>query len=184
MPSPASFPRPGARVRRRTALGGLLALGTVAAGCTGKASPPEPRTSPPPAAGTDPDVLLAATVLTAEQEVLDLVTATMRRHRQLRRELLPAAQVHREHARLLRDAVPSSAPSPSGTPTGPARIPSDPGKALAVVARGEDRLNLVAKRSAFSAESGAFARILASMAAAAAQQSTLLRDRTSAGGGR
>jgi hypothetical protein len=193
-------------------LGGLLALGTVAAGCTGRAEEqPAPRTSPSPAPGINPDVALAATVLTAEQEALDLVKATMRRHRSLRPVLLATAQGHEKHAALLRDAVPSDAPSPSasgsasapptsasapptsasapsgspgapsGTPSAEPQVPSDPAKALAAVARAEDRLTLLDRRSAFSAESGAFARILGSMAAAAAQQAVLLREAPGAG---
>jgi hypothetical protein len=46
---------------------------------------------------------------------------------------------------------------------------------LRAIARREDELSLVDKRSAFAAESGAFARVLASMAASAAQQAVVLR---------
>jgi hypothetical protein len=46
--------------------------------------------------------------------------------------------------------------------------------ALAALAREEDRVALLGRRSAFTAESGAFARVLASMAAAASQQSVTL----------
>jgi hypothetical protein len=54
-------------------------------------------------------------------------------------------------------------------------VPSDPARALRAIARREDELALVDKRSAFAAESGAFARVLASMAASAAQQAVVLR---------
>jgi hypothetical protein len=60
-------------------------------------------------------------------------------------------------------------------------VPPKAGAALAALARAEQRLSQVGRRSAFAAESGAFARVLASMAAAATQQSTQLaaaaRDR-------
>jgi hypothetical protein len=53
-------------------------------------------------------------------------------------------------------------------------VPASPGAALAALAREEERLSQVGKRSAFAAESGAFARVLASMAAAAAQHAVAL----------
>lgn len=185
MPVPSSS-EPGAGLRRRTALGGLLALGALTAGCTGSARKRRPvqRTSTPAGPDIDPDVALAATVLASEQQVLDLVQATMRRHRRLRKVLVTARDVHREHTRLLTDAVPSNAPSPSGLPTAGTHLAADPAKALAALARAEDRLSLVEKRSAFSAESGAFARILGSMAAAAAQQAVLQRGHAHAGAAR
>jgi hypothetical protein len=74
------------------------------------------------------------------------------------------------------------APSPSGTPAGsPSGVPTTTAEAvppvpvhgdaaLASLAGAEQRLSLTARRSSFAAESGAFARVLASMAAAAAQQ--------------
>jgi hypothetical protein len=119
-------------------------------------------------------VATAATVLAAEQQVLGLVSATMRRHRSLRALLAPAAEVHRAHTRLLRNAVPTDAPSPSGPATTAPRVPARSRRALAAVVAAEDRLTTVAKHSAFSAESGAFARVLASMAAACAQQASVL----------
>ncbi len=181
-------PSPSTALRRRTALGGLVALGTVAAGCTGGTDdgPAAPATRP--AREPRPDVALAATVLAAEQDVLDLVQATMRRHHRLRGLLGNTRDVHREHVRLLTEAVPSEPASPasaSPSPPSPAspsasgvHVPADRAKALAAVARAEDELGLEGKRSAFRAESGAFARILASMAAAAAQQAALVRRDT------
>jgi hypothetical protein len=46
--------------------------------------------------------------------------------------------------------------------------------ALSALASAEDGLALVGRRSAFAAQSGAFARVLASMAASAAQQAATL----------
>jgi len=45
-----------------------------------------------------------------------------------------------------------------------------------VLADQEDRLSLVGRRSAFAAQSGAFARVLASMSASAAQHAVALAD--------
>ena len=177
-------PEPG--LHRRTALGALVALGAVTAGCTRqpeKQAPSSPARKPE----EDPDVTLVTGVLTAEQGVLDLVESVMQRHRDLRSLLTSTRDVHQAHIQLLADAVPKAgkASSPSHSASAPASAsaspspavtaPSRPAQALAAVVRAEDDLCLVDKRSAFAAESGAFARILASMAAAAAQQSARLR---------
>ena len=63
-------------------------------------------------------------------------------------------------------------PSPTGSPTVPARRP----RAVAALADAEDRLALVGRRSAFAAQSGAFARVLAGMSASAAQHAVALGD--------
>ncbi len=194
MPSPDSSP---AGLPRRTVLGGLLGLAALA-GCTGTG--PRPAGIRRPAAtstATDPDVVLAATVLAAEQAALERIRATMLRHPQLRRVLSGTEQVHDQHARLLAHAVPTSAPSPSpstspspsaspsasaSASTGPTvRVPPDPARALAAIAATEDELTLLGRRSSFSAQSGAFARILATMAAASAQQAVLLRRQPAPG---
>jgi hypothetical protein len=67
----------------------------------------------------------------------------------------------------------SPAPSPGATSSA---VPRRPRQALADLAAAEDALALLDKRSAFAAQSGAFARVLASMAAAAAQQAVLLTE--------
>jgi hypothetical protein len=181
-------------VSRRTAVGGVAVLtAVVVSGCTprGIDRRPRARASAPTSPRTDPDVALAAAVLTDEQDMLDRVLATLRRHPRLEPLLAGARAAHQAHVELLTDAVPerarrSSVPSPSSgtspsvspsvapsagaSPRVPARAPA----ALAVLAGQEDRLALLGRRSAFTAESGAFARVLASMAAAASQQSVTL----------
>ena len=170
-------------VTRRATLGGAAALTAVAvAGCTDDA--PRRTVTPPPTrrAGTDPDVLLAATVLADERAMLERVKATTRRHPTLKADLAGARAAHRAHVRLLAQAVPkqTASPSPSasasGTPSARPSpgVPAKPGPALAALAQAEDRLSHVGRRSAFAARSGAFARVLASMAAAATQQATQL----------
>ncbi len=203
------------RLSRRTAVGGLVALGgALTAGCTdgdgqraagptGGAGTADPSGSPSGSAsprGTpapDPDVTLAAALLREEEAVLALLDATVRRHPRLTTGLASARQVHRAHVRLLRRAVPdeagtSSSPSPAtssptGTPTGSSadtsagpRVPTRPGPALAAVVRAEDRLAGSGHRAAIASRSGSFARLLASQAAAAAQQSAVLSGLTGA----
>jgi hypothetical protein len=189
-PLPSSAPG----LHRRTALGALVALGAAGAGCTRqpeKQAPSAPVRQPE----EDPDVALVTGVLTAEQGVLDLVESVLARHRDLRTLLTSTRDVHRAHIELLAAAVPtdgkasdspssSASASASVSPSAAVPVPSRPAQALTVVVRAEDQLCLVDKRSAFAAESGAFARILASMAAAAAQQSARLRQRPQAGAGR
>jgi hypothetical protein len=174
-------------VTRRATLGGAAALAAVTvAGCTddgsaGRTIAPAPTRR----AGTDPDVLLAASVLADERELLERVKATTRRHPALKGDLAGARAAHRAHVKLLARAVPketaspspSASPSATESPTAPPRrapVPAKPGPALAALARAEDGLSHRGRRSAFAARSGAFARVLASMAAAAAQQATEL----------
>lgn len=187
---------------RRGAL--LAAVGTTTVACspydlqTQQRRPPRPTPTtaePPPA---DPDIELAATVVAAERAVLERIEATVRAHPRLERLLAAARDVHVAHVALLRDAVPAepapadeetggpTTPSlnPSEAPTPSGRVPRDPARALRSVAAAEDELALTAKQAAFSAESGAFARVLASMAAAAAQQSAVLRGARVRGAGR
>jgi len=163
---------------------------------------PTPTTADVPA--VDPDVDLATTVVAAERALLERIDATVRRHPRLERVLAAVREVHDVHVALLEDAVPDdpdasaegtqsstgTAPptEPAATPTDdasePDRVPRDRARALRAVATAEDELALTAKQAAFAAQSGAFARVLASMAAACAQQSAVLRTTRVAGGRR
>lgn len=78
--------------------------------------------------------------------------------------------------------TPSGSPSGSASPS-TADVPRDPDRALRRLARHEDRLSLFDRQQAFTARSGAFARLLASMAAAAAQQAMGLGHRPNGTGG-
>jgi hypothetical protein len=171
-----NVPHPPA-ISRRAAL--VAAVGTVATGtaCTPDQADPEAgNRSRERAAEPLPDVTLAATVVADEQELLNLIDATLARHPRLERVLADARAAHAAHVTLLEDAAPDSA-TPSSAPTAPGRVrvPGDPARAVRAIARRADELALVDKRSAFAAESGAFARVLASMAASAAQQAVVLR---------
>jgi hypothetical protein len=143
-----------------------------------------------PTPDEDPDVTLAATVLADEQRVLFLVDATLQQHPGLDTELAAVRSGHQRHVDLLTEAVPkerrsaiasptegsspSVSPSLPPSPSASGSVPKQAGRALLALGREEDRLSLLGRRSAFSARSGAFARVLASMAAAAAQQSVTL----------
>lgn len=186
------------------------AVGAAAAGCTsGQGQPGVPRrrrTGP----GIDPDVAVAAQSLEEQETVLALVEATLQRHRALTGVLAPVAATHRAHVAVLRRALPagtrpsspppspassppSSAPSsaPSSPPSSPRSsppsaggrapsVPRAPGQALRQVVVAEQDLRTSTKQHAETARGGAFARVLGSMAAAAAQQAVVLAS--SAGG--
>ena len=138
-------------------------------------------------------MLLAQRLLEPERAMLLLLDATVRRHARLAGLLTTGRAVHAAHVELLEEAVPDQpAGSPSAspgspTPTTPApaapaeevTVPRQARAAVAGIARAEDRLAVLARRSAFAAESGSFARVLASMAAAATQQGVLMRGEAS-----
>jgi len=190
---PVSSPlpaRPPGRLTRRSALLGTIALGTTA--CTPyslgedqRAAGRSPAPTPAPEPRTDPDVALAAQVLLAEQALLDRAERTLAMHPRLERLLGPVRDGHAAHVDLLAEAAPDE---PSATPSLEAstgvsstpletggRVPRDATRALRSLADAEDALSRSNRTSAFTAESGSFARVLASMAAAAAQQSVVLR---------
>lgn len=191
--STSSSPSPGPRLSRRATLAALAAAGAaLAGGCTSEG--PRRRTqrsqpTEPTEPQVDPDVAVAAAALAEERTVLALVEATLERHAALATVLAPLVTAHEAHVALLADAVPadvSIAPSvtpgvPSGSPSGTPdetetalQVPRRAAVASAAVARAERDLSISHKQHAFSAQSGAFARVLGSMAGAAAQGATVL----------
>lgn len=195
MPSPRPSPRRhAAALSRRAAL--LGAVGTATTACspydlqTQQRRPVRPSPTKARVAAVDPDVELATSVVAAARTLLHQIDATMRRHPRLERVLTKTREVHEAHVSLFEEAVPTDTgsaadgPSSDAGATDPGPVPGDPARALQVVATAEDGLALTAKQAAFAAQSGAFARVLASMAAAAAQQSATLRaDRLRGGRG-
>jgi hypothetical protein len=161
---------------RRAAVGVVAGAAAVSlAGCTDSGTHRSSgRAERSPDAKPDPDVVLAGRALARERAMLRQVTATVHAHPRLAAVLAGTRATHRAHVRLLARAVPDQAPSPSPAPT--ARhdrghaVPHRPGAALAALAREEAGLAKFARKSALTARSGAFARVLASAAAAAAQQ--------------
>lgn len=189
---------------RRTALASLVAAagGAVLAGCTSESTP---GALPAPEGGQrlDPDVTVAALALVDERETLALLEAASERHRRLRGTLAPMIAAHRAHADLLAEAVPDDATptspstaleSPVGSPSvtgspgpGPREVPSDQRQALVTLTAAEQQLSTTIRRHAFVAESGQFARLLASISAACSQHAAVLSTTTvppRRGGGR
>ncbi|HZJ06927.1 MAG TPA: hypothetical protein VFD59_15840 [Nocardioidaceae bacterium] len=190
MPTP---PPPADEVTRRALLS-MVAGGTfaVVAGCT-VGSGQEPTGRRERSSGSDrssqldPDVAVAAAALTGEQNALEAVEATLDHHRGLKRELAPALEAHRAHVSLLAEAAPekptaSTSPSLPGPSFARFRVPDGERTARARISALERALSTSAKRHSFAAQSGAFARLLASMAASAAQHAALLASTGSSSG--
>lgn len=173
------MPRPLPRTTRRTALGGSLAAVLGASGCSllsgsDDARPSAGATAPSPGApgatetvpGPDVDADLVTDVLRQLSITHRVVHENRRAHASLRPALAPLERLHAAHADELGDLVPVV-----GRVADRAEAPA---VALARVATAEDRLERRLVRAAIAAESGALAQLLASMAAAVAQERTLL----------
>ena len=179
---------PGTRLSRRAVLGATAAVTAGAlVGCTSDEDKPRRDSEPAPVEpSVDPDVEVAAEALADQQAMLDLLAATRERHRGLGELLAPVVTAHEAHVAMLSDAVPdkgaaSPSPSPDGTSRRSTRVPRNARKAVANLVAAEQELTTTAKRHAFRAQSGAFARLLGSMAAASAQYATALGSATTNG---
>ncbi len=159
-------------VPRRTTLAAasLLTLATGLAGCRwGPADDdaPQPTGSAAPVRPDD-DTALAATALAATLQVGDLVARVAARHRGLAGSLAETTLMHQAHADLLAEAGEASEQA------APRPVPGRAATALALVLTEERVLQRMLAASAGGAASGSFARALASMSAAVAQQRTEL----------
>lgn len=200
MPSPDRSAFPPALTRRSALAGLVVAASTTWAGCTADAdreqAPRKKDTADAPA--PDPDVILAGLAVNRAQQMLDALDATVQRHPELSSLLGSAQTTHRAHIELMDEAAPDEAPDPSesaldgpssspsggtsGGPSGrpspagtaPITVPAGRGQALALLATAEQDLSTALRRHAFVAQSGQFARLLASMSAAAGQHAAVL----------
>ena len=187
---------PGSRPRltRRAALAVLGSLAATSACTNGRPTGADPTAGPTTAPVTqparDPDVVVATDALAAQRAMLALLAAVSARHGRLGGRLVPVTAAHEAHVDLLDGAVPTQAPSPAPTASpartnGPAteegpepapRVHNAPERALRQVIAAERELATTTKRLAFVAQSGAFARLLGSIAASAAQQAQVLQQ--------
>jgi hypothetical protein len=163
VPSPA-------QPSRRTVVAGLTsAAGLALAGCSGDRTPDVSGRDAAPVAA-DPDQGLARQVRREELAVYELVRSTGKKHRELRRRLRATARTHLDHVGRL---TPDTSLSLVTRDLPVARSAS---RALADIADAERRLAARHAASALDAQSGALARVIASMSAAAAQQASALGD--------
>lgn len=147
-------------------------LTAALAGALGACTPDSTPAPRPSDTGADPDEALALEALAAQTAFLALLDAVTRDSARRLRALASTRTVHERHVALLTEAVPNpptTQPSPGPALTGAGR------STYLALARAEDQLGQTLRRAAARAESGPFARVLASMAAAAAQQSFELR---------
>ncbi len=167
--SPARTPREAAsRLTRRTLVLGVIgsAAGLAVAGCS--SDDDTARRAPETTASPSPDVAVATTALAEIRAVRVAVSATLARFPENRATLAPWVTLHRTHEATLVDAVPAGA-APTTSPAAYA-VPHKREKALARLAVREQRLHATLDELAVKAQSGQFARLLASMGAALHQR--------------
>ena len=152
---------------RRSVLG-AAGIAVLAAGCDRASKPRHAARSTAPAQD-DPDVRLAANVLAAVAAHRSAVEATIARFPGTRPGLTPVRTMHATHADALSGAVPKGAEV--SVPAHPApHVPASRAVALRHLRAGEAGLADVLVTAAVQAESGAFARLLASMSVAVDQR--------------
>lgn len=162
--------RPSRRAVTSAGLG-LAVLATLSlAGCTDEDGVDLPGLPPLGEEQPEPDRDLVLTALGHEQLVLDQVQRTRARHPGLRRALAGTAAVHRAHVELLTAAV----EDPAAPPGRSRPVPRSERAALAELAAAERALSGQHVTTAMAAASGVFARLVAGLSAAAAQQSAVL----------
>jgi hypothetical protein len=137
------------------------------------------RSTLPARSQQNPDEDLVTGALRAEMIMLDRVRRTGHRFPRLRRRLDDAVHVHRAHVDLLEGTV----TGPRVTMTSEPAVPHTTGAALAALVDAEQTLERAHRASAMRADSGVFARVLAGMAAAAAQQAVALSSPATNGPG-
>jgi hypothetical protein len=165
--------------RRQLAAGGVAVTLLGLTGCT-EDTLDEPAVLPRVRRNPDHDLVVASLAL--EQAHLDRLAAVGRRHRRVRPALRASVAVHASHVEVLRGAVedaavPEAAPWP---------VPRATERALAALAASARNASREQSDIAMAAGSGTLARLVAGMAAAAAQQERFLaelRPRRAAGDG-
>lgn len=154
----------------------MVASATLAlAGCgredaDGRAAPTDAR-----GAGTEsdtdsvePDVRLLDELLADVDATAALVASLVQREQRLAGRLAPLTELHRTHRAALAEAAPDERPDQADGE----RLPRGRAAALDAVRLREVALQTRLAEGAVAAESGTFARMLASMSAAVGQQLT------------
>jgi hypothetical protein len=169
--TPPTRPDDRAELSRRAVLG--LGVAAGAAGVAGCAlnNPLSEEETPAAKAVRDlaPDVAVAVQAVTLIRGAESATTSTGQQHPALAAKLGSLLETHRAHLAAVVDAVPDGVDtSPSGGPT--YAVPSAAPAALAQLTATERTLHDELVGLALRAESGPFARLLGSMAAAISQQ--------------
>jgi hypothetical protein len=159
-------------VRRRTALAGALgsvAATVLAAGCDHGDDIGKPQTGSNPSATAPSPASPTTSAQTPDEELVDStveqltaafgVLVAARRFRDLRRPLTPLVRAHRRHVEVLEGDLEGFV----------APTLADPAAALQAVRHSETQLHAGLVDAAGRAESGALAKLLASMSASVTQ---------------
>jgi hypothetical protein len=160
----------GNPLARRTLLAvgvtGMAALGL--AGCSDDDDGGGRSARATPARGVTPDVAVATAALGAIRATREAVVATQARYPATRAQLTALSRMHRAHEATLVDAVPDRART-SASPA-PYAVPRRREAALRALRKREQHLHTSLDGLALRAQSGDFARLLASMGAAVDQR--------------
>ena len=152
--------------RRTLVTAGLTAgAATVLPGCSVESPLREDR---PARRRLAPDVAVAATALAELRATRRAAVATIRRFPALWADLDPVVAMHRAHEASLVDAVPAGADP--ATPVGPYAVPRRRPAAVTALREREQELHERLATLAGRAQSGEFARLLASAGAAVQQR--------------
>lgn len=145
-------------------LGGIAAV----AGCSADKPVADADQPPKPSVALAPDVAVATKALAEIRAVRTAASSTLARFPASRARLAPLVRMHLAHEASLADAVPDRADT-SATPT-PYVVPRRSEAAFGRIAAREQRLHDSLSGLALEAESGDFARLLASMGSAVSQR--------------
>ena len=165
MPEPSRPPH--GPVSRRSVIGlGVAGLGSMAlvAGCSSGSSPTPSGNQQARPTSVTPDVQTATEALLAVRAADQAIRATVQRFPATRPSLARLETMHAAHERTLVDAVP--APERRSAAPAPYAVPHRRATALARLQVSEAKLHDTLQVLALRAQSGEFARLLASMAAA------------------
>jgi hypothetical protein len=159
------------------ALGAAGVAGLVVSGCSSDnpLSDDKDDTAPQRSTGLAPDVAVATTALAEIKILSSAVATTARRFPATRTQLNGLVQLHRVHEASLANAVPKGADT-AGSSTAPAPyvVPRQREAALRSLRAREQRLHATLDGLALRAQSGEFARLLASMGAGIGQRLAVL----------
>ena len=156
--------------RRGFLAGGTAGVAALAAAAVTGGSVDTPLTEDRPRrpASPSPDVAVATTALAAVRAMVDALRATVTSFPATRGDLAPLLSMHRAHVATLVDAVPGGATPSTSAPT--YAVPGGRPAALRELRRREGQLQARLGELAVQAQSGEFARLLASMGAGTGQR--------------
>jgi hypothetical protein len=170
-PSSGSALDPGDVTSRRSLIAGTVGVAALlVSGCSVE-NPASDDKAPKPNSQLAADVVIAVRALAEIRAVRAAVSRTASRHPPARPDLVPLAQMHRAHEASLVDAVPDRA-QPAARPA-PYVVPRKRAVAMRRLGAREQRLHDTLAALSLRAESGDFARLLASMGAGINQRLTV-----------